>query len=42
MTTLVLPFHQDERVGDRSIVVPAEAGASLVTPTSPPPTSGNG
>jgi arginase len=33
MTTLLLPFHQDERVGGRSIVLPDEAAASQIAPT---------
>lgn len=32
MTTLVLPFHQDERVGERSIVLPVEAAPRTVEP----------
>lgn len=32
MTTLVLPFHQDERVGERSIALPAESAPTTVEP----------
>lgn len=30
---LVLPFHQDERVGERSIALPAKAAPKMVEPT---------
>lgn len=38
MTTFLLPFHQDERVGPRSIVLPENVAVSVVAP----PLSGAG
>jgi arginase len=35
VTTLLLPYHQDERVSDRSIVLPDPAAATLVAPQLP-------